>query len=105
MENLTQESINNFIEGSASVVAFHASWCPFCRRFMPAFRAFEGKTKARMAEAQVDEEDNPLWDRFKIEVVPTMIAFKDGKPIDRRDGKPGAGLSEKDIESLLESVS
>ena len=58
-----------------------------------------------LAEAQIDEEDNPLWDRLKVEVVPTMIAFKDGKQVARKDGKPGVGLSDKDIESLLGSIS
>ena len=105
MEKLTQESLDTFIKGSTSVVAFHAGWCPFCRKFMPVFRAFEGKAKVRFAEAQIDDDDNPLWDRFKVEVVPTMVAFEGGKQIARRDGKSGMGLSDKDIESLLKDIS
>jgi len=102
MKDLSSDDVDSFVSGKdASIVLFHASWCPFCRKFRPVFESYEGKTKARLAEALVDEDENPMWERFSIQVVPTVIAFRNGKTIARRDGKAGAGLFDKDMESLL----
>jgi thioredoxin-like negative regulator of GroEL len=43
-------------------------------------------------ESKVNDDDNPLWDRFSISAVPTLIAFDKGKIISRRDTKMGVGL-------------
>jgi hypothetical protein len=48
--------------------------------------------------------DNPLWDRFSISAVPTLIAFDKGKIILKRDAKRGLGLNESDLDSILKKV-
>lgn len=102
MESLTNESIDAFVSASdTSVVMFRADWCPFCRKFRPVFESYDGKAKARMAEAVVNEDDNPMWDRFNINVVPTLVAFKNGKVVARKDGAAGVGLDESDLKALL----
>jgi len=79
---------------------FLASWCPFCRRFQ---RPFETAAKANgTVWASVDVSDeNGLWDVFNIEVVPTIIVFKEGKPAWRKDGVLGQGLSEDAITETI----
>jgi thioredoxin-like negative regulator of GroEL len=52
----------------------------------------------------ISDDDNPLWEVFGIEVVPTIIIFKDGKAVFRRDGVFGRGLSEKAIEETVEQM-
>jgi thioredoxin 1 len=52
----------------------------------------------------VNDDDNPLWDRFSINAVPTIIAFDNGDIISRRDAKMGAGLSKSDLDSLLKEL-
>lgn len=32
------------------------------------------------------------WDMFDIEIVPTIVLFKDGKPVFRKDGVCGQGF-------------
>jgi hypothetical protein len=49
-------------------------------------------------------DDNPLWDRFSISAVPTLIAFDKGKIISRRDTKIGVGLYESDLNSLFSEI-
>jgi len=49
----------------------------------------------------LSDDDNPLWDTFSIEVVPTIIVFRDGKPEFRRDGFFGRGLSETAIDETV----
>ena len=102
MEALTPQDIDRFTsKDTESIVLFYADWCPFCRKFKPVFESYEKKAKASLAEAKVNEDENPLWDRFGIEVIPTIVAFRSGKVIARADGKAGIGLSEKDLKELI----
>jgi thioredoxin 1 len=54
-------------------------------------------------ESKVNDDDNPLWDKFSISAVPTLIAFDKGKIISR-DAKRGVGLNESDLDSMLKEV-
>jgi thioredoxin len=81
-------------------VLFIATWCPFCRDFLPGFLAREATSKFRLAVADISEYSNPLWDTFSIEIVPTIVAFHDGQVLWRRDGKSGYGLDDTDLHVL-----
>jgi len=81
-------------------VAYLATWCPFCREFRPRFEQLDGAGPFRIAVADLTDESNPLWDRFRIEVVPTVIAFREGRPIHRIDGIPMEGLGSRDLDDL-----
>lgn len=81
-------------------VLFLANWCPFCRSFRPLFERFDGAGAFRTAVADVTDEGSPLWDRFRIEVVPTLLAFRDGAILHRIDGIPMEGLAASDLEDL-----
>jgi len=52
----------------------------------------------------IDDYDNPLWDDYDIEAVPTVIFFEKGKVSKRLDGKFGVGLSEKQLKVWLEGL-
>lgn len=49
----------------------------------------------------MSDDDNELWDVFDIEIVPTLVAFKDGKPVWRKDGVPGRGLSDETVKDAI----
>jgi thioredoxin 1 len=105
MESATDKNINQKISNPGKIVVmFYADWCPFCRRFKPNFESYDGKVKARLIEAKVDDDDNPMWDLFNIKIIPTVVAFKDGKQTARKDGKAGIGLSEPDLKALLKEI-
>ena len=103
MMSLDEKNMDRAVQDRV-IVLFRADWCPFCRRFKPIFDSCEGKTKIKLAEAVINEDENPLWDKYDIKVVPTIIAFSYGKIKARRDGKPGVGLIAEDIESLLKEM-
>jgi thioredoxin 1 len=92
-----------------ALVMFYADWCPFCQRFKPVFEsAITTKSTSngyKFYASKVNDDDNPLWDRFSISAVPTLIAFDKGKIISRRDAKMGIGLNESDLDSLLKEIS
>ena len=81
-------------------VAFLADWCPFCRAFAPKFEALGGTGSAKVVMADLTSEETPLWERFSIEVVPTVIVFRDGTPVLRKDGQLGRGLSDADMTAI-----
>ncbi|HEX7256884.1 MAG TPA: thioredoxin family protein [Nitrososphaeraceae archaeon] len=109
MENIELNQFDSLLSsGERALVMFYADWCPFCQRFKPIF---ESAVTAKLAsngykfyESKVNDDDNPLWDRFSIIAVPTVIAFDKGKIISRRDAKMGVGLNESDLDSMLKEV-
>lgn len=98
----TKAELAQALAGRTAAVLFHATWCPHCVRFVPVFRRAAGAQAAwRPVEAVLDDEDNPLWTEYAIEVVPTVILFEDGKVVKRLDGVPGQGLDERDLAGCL----
>jgi thioredoxin 1 len=81
-------------------VAFLADWCPFCRAFAPKFEALAAGGPYRIAEGDVTDEESPLWETFHLDVVPTVIVFRDGAAGCRRDGRLGHGLSDADVAAV-----
>ena len=82
---------------------FTTSWCPFCRRFKPKFLDAVAKNPdVRSAMVYIDDYDNPLWDEYRVDVVPTLVVFHGGRPMFRRDGVLGAGLRESDLRAAVD---
>ncbi|HSB83791.1 MAG TPA: thioredoxin family protein [Nitrosarchaeum sp.] len=105
MEHVLPEEFDSKVIGNnkKTLVLFYASWCPYCANFKPTFEEISSGVIEKKA-ALVDEDENPLWDRFNILAVPTMIAFEDGKVLARRDAKKGIGLTRKDMESIVKEL-
>jgi thioredoxin 1 len=84
---------------------FYASWCPYCRRFLPIFdRAVVKWGFASVLRVNVDDYDNSLWDGYCIDAVPTVILFNEGKVCRRLDGIFGEGLSAKQLDDWLKKT-
>lgn len=105
MEHVTPEEFDTKVlsKNKKTVVLFYASWCPYCANFKPTFEASKLEPAIKIG-ALVDEDENPLWDRFSIQAVPTMIAFENGKIIARRDAKKHVGLTKSDMDSLVKEL-
>lgn len=108
MEHLEPAQFDALLSlGEKVLVMFYADWCPFCQRFRPIFESAtksKSTTSLKMYGAKLNDDDNPLWERFSINAVPTIIAFDKGNIISRRDAKMGAGLNDSDLDSILEEV-
>jgi thiol-disulfide isomerase/thioredoxin len=84
------------------LVLFCASWCPFCQDFFSGFDRIMAKSAFNKAlRVYIDDYDNPLWEDFSIETVPTAVLFENGKATRRLDARLGFGLSEKTFSDWL----
>ncbi len=81
---------------------FYADWCPFCRSFLPLFETtMRDKTDPVGAIVDVSQTSNPLWENFEVEIVPTLIGFRNGQGIVREDGVAGVGLEMPQLQDAL----
>ncbi len=60
--------------------------------------------QARLVVADMTSEESPLWERFHIEVVPTVMVFSAGSGVFRVDGVAGEGLLPRDVTAIERAV-
>lgn len=93
------------IEKSESIVTlFFARWCLFCRAFKSSFEDLASSSGGDFGEVDISDEGSEYWDKYDINIVPTLIAFSRGEVTARRNGKPHVGLSESDLKGLMEEI-
>lgn len=89
-------------ECSRIVVLFYASWCPHSRRFLPIFEKYTRNDEKNFCRVLTDEIES-CEEIYSIDVVPTVIFFKNGKIAKRMDGIAGEGLNEKQFVEMIDS--
>ncbi|MFA0960503.1 thioredoxin [Roseivirga sp. BDSF3-8] len=81
-------NFQKMISGSQPVlVDFHATWCGPCKMQAPILKEVSAETegKARILKIDVDR-NRQLADKYQVRGVPTLILFKNGKPVWRQSG-------------------
>ena len=67
-----------------TLVDFWAEWCGPCRMMLPRLEELAGKVEGKAVIAKMNVDENPATpSSFRIMSIPTMILFKDGKPVDK----------------------
>ncbi len=83
------------------VVDFWATWCGPCKMIAPVIEqlAEELDGKVKVGKVNVDEQME-LAMEYKIEVIPTLIYFKDGKVVKKTTGV----LTKDEIKAILATL-
>ncbi|MFC1955379.1 thioredoxin [Chloroflexota bacterium] len=82
---------------------FWAAWCAPCRMVAPVVDELAQEYDGKVSFGKVDVDQNPkIAGKYGIMSIPTLILFKDGKPITNMVGfKPKAQLKQS-LDSTLE---
>lgn len=84
------------------LVEFWAPWCVYCKRIGPAFSkiAQQYESKLQIGQINIDEEPE-LAEKEKIQVVPTLVLYKEGKSIAHAEAPDSKAKIEAFIEENL----
>ncbi len=69
-------------ESKLLLVDFWAPWCSYCRRIGPAYDKIAQQYEDQLTVVKINIDDNgPLAEAEQIEVIPTLVLYRDGKAI------------------------
>ena len=91
MREFNKRTLDEYVaEGKTILVEFSAPWCVYCRRLAPAMEkiAEEYKDILTVGSVNIDNEQE-LARQERIEVVPTLVLYKNGQAVDSIVG-PGS---------------
>jgi thioredoxin 1 len=62
------------------VADFYAAWCGPCRQLAPTMDALADQYAGKIKFVKVNVDESPkLAQQFRVEAIPTLLFFKDGK--------------------------
>lgn len=92
------------VEASKSqpvIVDFWATWCGPCRQLTPGLEKAVRAAKGAVKLVKIDVDRNPAYaGQLRVQSIPTVYAFRDGKPI---DGFQGA-IPDSQIKAFIERL-
>ncbi len=100
----TEGFMRDVIEASSQVpviVDFWAPWCEPCKTLGPTLEKLVRRAGGlvRMVKINVDE-NQPLAQQLQIKSIPTVYAFKDGRPVDAFQG----ALPESQLQAFIDKL-
>jgi len=96
-----EQELDNILRTKDSIfILFYAPWCPFSRQFLTVFEKCSKQTSKQCYRMMIDEYPD-LYEKYQVQVYPTVLFFEQGKVSKRLDGIHGVGLSEHQFRALI----
>ena len=100
---VTDSSFESDVVGATTpvVVDFWAVWCGPCRMVSPIVDELATEYEGKVGFAKLNVDENPeVSMKYGIRSIPTLLVFKDGKPVDQIVG----ALPKKEMQKRVEAA-
>lgn len=99
MNELNENDFDGTVGSGFALVDFGAEWCGPCKALAPTMEKISAAYEGKVGVYSVDIDNNPaLAAKNGVMSVPTLILFKDGKPVERVVGL----ISEGDLRAKID---
>jgi thioredoxin 1 len=96
------EFANTIKQNPYVVVDCYADWCAPCKMIAPFIEALAEEYAGRVTFVKLDVDNNPQTAmQFRVQGIPTLLFFKDGKHVDMQVGALPKPALKKRVEDLL----
>lgn len=82
-------SFKELLENSPKpvLVDFYATWCGPCQMMSPILEQVGSHFRDRIQVIKIDTDRYPnIASQYEIQALPTLVLFKDGKPVEKIEG-------------------
>uniref|UniRef100_A0A7C3EWK1 Thioredoxin n=1 Tax=Candidatus Methanomethylicus mesodigestus TaxID=1867258 RepID=A0A7C3EWK1_9CREN len=83
------------------IAVFSTSWCAFCRMLLKEIE--RAPPPFKVIDVDITDESDPTWEDYKIRIVPTVIAFRNGEEVARKEARPD-GIALREVKELYEKI-
>ena len=99
--NINEKQFQELIAGETPVlVDFWAPWCTYCRRITAPYEMLAQQYEGKVHVTKVNIDEEPLLaNAEQIEVIPTLVLYKNGQAI----GSVVAPESKAAMEAFIEN--
>ena len=103
--NISEQQLRQYMsEGKAVLVDYWAPWCGYCRRIAPMYDKVAQQYEGRLLIAKINIDEEPeLAHRERIEVIPTLVLYKDGQALGSIVAPESKAMIEDFLHRTLES--
>lgn len=101
MQELSENEFDGAVAQGFTLIDFSAEWCGPCKALLPTIHKLATEYAGRMNVYSVDIDKTPsIALKNGVMSVPTLILFKQGKPVERVVGM----ASERDLRKKIDAA-
>ena len=102
--NMNQKLFEQMIKGEKPVlIDFWAPWCGYCRRIGPAYDQIAEQYGDRLVVGKINvDEEAGLAGAERIEVIPTLVLYRNGKAVNSVTAPGSKAAIERFIQESLQ---
>lgn len=106
VKNINKEQFQALLKsGQTILVDYWAPWCGYCRRISPAYDIIAEEYADSLITVKINIDEEPeLANAEKIEIIPTLVLYKDGKVLDSIVAPEAKSTIDSFIQKTMENL-